>query len=288
MRRTLAIFAFVVLTFTLAPPAAADLATFEATFTPGGTPVEFAQSAVDKNSFPDTGLVLPFYVVDTDRPGGVTTLFAVRNRLDSDIVIDLTIFDSDGVAFSDTSELIRANETLSINLRDRLPEDTGLRAGAVFAVVAIAEEETGQILTGDYFIVDPSNDFADGDTLSNIETAYCDSWDVRFLNGGPFDGGTLLRVATLEDSPSVGSTLLEGNVYDEAGDFIGTATIVSNGSAIGDIDLGTINGLPAFGSMELNFDNEDGGGSISVVHSALSRYSIGMKGFCTDAPILVR
>lgn len=287
MRRTLTIFTFALLAVALAPPTTAQLATFDATFTPGGTPIEMAPRTVDKNSFPDTGLVLPFYVVDTDRPGGITTLFALRNRLDSDVVIDLVIFGEDGVATSDTSELLRANETLSVNLRDVLQEDTGLRAGTVIASVAIAEEETGQILTGDYFIVDPSNNSADGDTLSNIDRAFCDNWDVRFLNGGPFNGGTVLRVATLEESPGIGSTLLEGNVYDENGDFMGNINIVSNGSAVGDIDVSTINGLTAFGSMELSFDNEDGGGSISVVHSALDRYSIGMKGFCTDAPILV-
>jgi hypothetical protein len=286
MRRTFAVIAFVLLTVALVPPATAQAAGLEAIFTPGGEPLDLTPQTA-KNSFPDNGLVLPFYVVDTDRPGGVTTLFAVRNRLDSDVVIDLVIFDEDGVATSDTSELLRANGTRSVNLRDVLQADTGLRAGIVIASVAVSEEDPSQALTGDYFIVDPSNNSADGDTLSNIDTAFCESWDIRFLNGGPFNGGTSLRVATLENAPSIGSTLLEGNVYDEAGDFMGNINIVSNGSAVGDIDVSTINGLTAFGSMELSFDNEDGGGAISIVHTALNRYSIGMKGFCTDAPILV-
>lgn len=284
MRHTVAAVVVLLLSFTLSPIATASgPSLLEATFTPGGTPFEPVARAVDKNSFPDFALVLPYFVVDTTNGSGVTTLFAMRNRQNIDRTVRIAIFDRNGDAITDTTGVMTPNETVTVNLRDILTPNSGFQEGSVIA--AVVDPNTGRFLnqpalTGDYFIVDPGSNFADGDTLAQANGALCKSWDVRFLNGGPFNGGTLLRVNVLL-APPVGGNLLQGNVYDEDGDFMGGLTITGNGSSVGILDTGSIKDLPAFGSIELSFSGGEDG-YISVLHSAENRYSIGMRGFCTD------
>jgi hypothetical protein len=70
-------------------------------------------------------------------------------------------------------------------------------------------------MTGDYFRVDPTNNFASGDELVNPERSPCLHWDSRFFNGGVFSGGTTFTFLVRGNSTGGISPVAVGQVYDD-------------------------------------------------------------------------
>lgn len=282
----------ILLTFLLAAPAAAADGVMRRSF--DETPARAATQAAARQaggahapSRPAGGLntigtafLLPFYEVDT--AGALTTLLAARNAFDVPNTIDVTYFDRAGAMVHAETFDVAPLGVVTRNLRDvaALPAETdGVRRG--FALI-----EADQPLSGDFFRVDPAQNFAAGDRLVLAAEALCDLWDFRFLRGGGFSGGTdlVLYVDTplgldLASTPSI--TVV---AYDEAGNELGAVDFwtqdVVNEMTAADVLEVLDEPLVNAGVFDVFFNDGTGGGLVYGTYSAEGRYSIGMHGTC--------
>jgi hypothetical protein len=242
-----------------------------------------ALPAVASAATPAPTLLLPHYQVEVDNPDGLTTLMAVRNESGAVQELTASFFNSHGMLDATMTFSLAPHAVKTFNLRDVTelePDVDGFTRG--YAVVEPTAGPGAAVIGGDYFRVEPDEDFATGGALVDLSTAQCQNWTARYLNGGPFDGGTLFTFYVdepqgieLTDPP----TLL-GIVYDE------------DGFAVGDFELRTAfhsftlpaTGFPfddsAFGTVELSFN-----GTVGVVladHRASGRFSVGAEATCVD------
>jgi hypothetical protein len=240
---------------------------------------------VAKIVLPTSELILPLYIVDTSNTSGATTLIAVRNISTNAIRAGFRYTSADHAVILTDDVLLDPRETVTKNLRDipGLPTTIGPFKTGIVIVTArdpitslpIADD----VLTGDYFYADLSNNFASGDVLVDGIDGLCQNWDTRFFNGGAFSGGTNFTFTTLQN-PTDGALrdVARGDVYTEAGQFVGSVEIESTQIAtqVGSDELG----LPTFGTIEWFLPQ--GTGIVGVTFNAEGRYSVGMPGFCLD------
>ncbi|HKI01104.1 MAG TPA: hypothetical protein VKK31_03915 [Thermoanaerobaculia bacterium] len=254
-------------------------------FTPGGSPVVRQATSAVKVALPTFGLILPFYVVDTSSPIGVTTLMAVRNTSNTPIGVSLNYRSADSLVILNETLVLASRETVTRNFRDLvdLPITNGALKSGVVEVTArdpvTSLPVAVNLLTGDYFYVDFSNNFSSGDVLINGTDGFCERWDTRFFNGGAFSGGTVFTFTTLHNpTDGLPHVIATGDVYTEPGGFVGTVTVTSNrlASQIGSVALG----LPIFGTVEWFLPQ--GPGAVGITFNAEGRFSVGMSGFCLD------
>jgi len=243
----------------------------------------FHPKPAPKVDSPFAELVLPYFENDVDGSTFTSTLFAVRNPSLSDATTAT-------VSYFDLQGNLRTTENISVapaavftrNLRD-VPglaiDPDGFSRG--FAVI-----QSDDPLSGDTFHVDPVGNFATGDRLIGM-TELCLSWDFRFLQGGPFDGGTTLQIfvdtplgASASDPPTVAVI-----VFDEGGKAFGTVGLHMAQNSVS-VPVGNILAAlpgslgPSFGSLWLVFSPASGGGHIQGFYTAEDRYSAGLKGSC--------
>ncbi len=265
--------------------AAPSDAEVRARFIPGGAPVARESAISAKVARPTYNLVLPLYVVDNSNSNGVTTLIAVRNASNNAIRAGFRYVSVDRAVILTDNVLLDPRETVTRNLRDftGLPTTNGSLKTGIVTVTALdpitSSEITAGVLTGDYFYADLSNNFASGDVLVDGSDGFCQNWDTRFFNGGAFSGGTTFTITTLQNSvDGVLRTVAAGDVYTEAGTFVGSVQITSNqiASQVSSTQLG----LPAFGTIEWFLPQ--GTGIVGVTLKAEGRYSVGMPGYCLD------
>lgn len=235
---------------------------------------------------PATSLILPFFRVDRAHPAGETTLFALRNVLDHPIDLYIRYFDSSMVVQrADGPSTFGSREIKTVNIRDipGLPVDPdGYSRGMVFV-----DSSATSSLSGDFFQVDPTQNFATGDRLVDVQRQpfLCELWDMRFLNGGPFSGGTDLRVLVWRapgtdagDPPA-----MQLAFFDETGQI---ETTVWMHTAVNVLELSVKEMLPLeagyqpFGAVEIWFSPSTIGGVVTGTFSAEGRYSVGMPGTC--------
>lgn len=231
---------------------------------------------------PGTLFFLPIFEVDTESE--LTTLFAARNLEEVQEFVTASYFDRSGSFIKNESFLLDPREVITRNLQDvtGLPvEPDGVRRGFLFV--------TGGSMTGDFFRVDSGSDFASGDRLVVASTPYlCNAWELRFLRGGAFSGGTDMVIVVdtpLGDDHLADPHSVEIDVYDEAGGFLATAFLwtdlmvnkVSASQVLAAIGEPGIN----FGVFEVFFTPLTEGGLVQSTYSAEGRYSIGMHATCT-------
>lgn len=225
--------------------------------------------------------VVPF-VVETGNPFGTTTLLSVRNENEVPGAVDVLVefYDDTLTQFHSTMLSLAPNQLQSFNLRDQpgLPA-TGLHRGFVRITPS-----PGELVSTDYFLVTPGEDFASGGLGIDYTVEKCQRWKVRVLEGGPFSGGTTLLFlidgphgADPGDTPSV-----TGDVYNEAGGFINSFTIRTDAWVL-EVDAADLI-LPAnlFGAIELSINSTLDGGWVRAEHKAEGRYSVGLHGVCRD------
>lgn len=240
----------------------------------------------------ESQLVMPYFRVTSNN--STVSLFALRNVTGSAVTVSSQFFLADGtdVAFEDD---IAAFATLTINLRDLpLPSNGAVVEGmATFSVVdpGTTIPNGTEAILGDYFLVDPGNDFATGDPLTT-DSEFCNRFNTRFADGGIFDGSSFNIVApnfVAANAPNFdpGSGLADlftASVYDEAGNlvdqFIGRASGIVFASSTSELETSGIT-LPQFGSIEWTFVNNQFG-FISWSMNAAGRFSVGMLGDCLD------
>lgn len=240
---------------------------------PGGSPV----------LGPSAGPWLVPFVVDAGNSVGLTTLLAVRNDAAlGDAAVTVEFLDAALNEFHQVDLTLEPDQVQSFNLRDQpnLPPSGGLTYGLVQVTAG-----AGELISVDTFRVDPSEDFATGGLAIDLPEEECGNWKGRLLIGGPFTGGTRLTffingprgADTASDPPTI-----TGSVYNEAGTLQNTFSVWTNAWVLElDGDL-LLNQDELFGSFELAIDGTQGGGHLTVEHSASGRYSVSADGFCLD------
>jgi hypothetical protein len=231
--------------------------------------------------------LLPLYKVDRADPWGETTLLGVRNTGAEPTTVEITYYDRAAVSVRHEVVPLGPAQVKAINLRDLpelQPEGDGFAWG--FAVV----HTEGSIST-DSLQVDPTHDFATGDRLAKLDDdVSCSLWDTRFLNGGSFSGGTELTLL-LGDPRAVGQRRAGAGaifeVFDEQGASWGVVYFFSN-QAVSRLHIAEIlSALPAapdFGSLEVLFMPETGGGLLYADFRAEGRYAASLRGTCIEGP----
>lgn len=215
---------------------------------------------------------------------GTTTLYAVRNTRSTPVSVLVSYFDDFGMLQEDETFDLGGFEILTRNVRDvpGLSSSGGFKTG--FIIIA---GPTGSFLSVDVFQVDPGNDFATGSRALDVVASYlCDLWDIRFLAGGIFSGGTSVNL--LINSPQGNDSATDDPsavfaISDEAGNPLGLIGLYTNRVSTTvpaeDILDAIGPGAPAFGAFEVDFADAEGG-SLDAVFDADGRFSIGLKGTC--------
>jgi hypothetical protein len=226
--------------------------------------------------------LVPF-VVDTGNPVGTTTLLTVRNETEVGGVAAVLVefFDAAFVEFHSVVLPLSPDALQSFNLRDQPGLPGGLARG--FARVTPGD---GDLVSVDYFVVTPGEDFATGGLGIDFVEEQCLFWRSRILAGGPFTGGT--RFTFLVNGPLGGDPMTDEPtvallLYDEAGLAAGSCEIFTD-DWVFEVDAADLIAPAAtlFGSIELVIDSLIGGGYLIVEIGAEGRYSVGFSGVCKD------
>ncbi|MCP4658489.1 MAG: hypothetical protein GY856_24010, partial [bacterium] len=265
-------------------------------FREGGTPIDRAGdrgSVPAKFTRPGPAVVLPYFVVDMNDPNGVTTFYAVRNRSDETVKVRYTYHRTDrGLVLPSVTETktLGPHETRSVDVRSipGLPTSGGIATG--YMVAEVVDSTTGlpvvdsTALSGDFFRVDQDNAFASGGPLLgfgplNLSWDFCNSWDLRFYNGGTFSGGTDVAFY-VPYNPGGTDPLVTGNVYDEDGIFQGVVEITTSDYAF-EVNSSELDLPVAFGTVEWVF-RDLLAGHVAGIFSALGKFSVGTPAICVD------
>ena len=111
---------------------------------------------------------------------------------------------------------------------------------------------------------------------------FCNSWDVRFFNGGGFSGGTAMTFFVT--STGGAAPLAMGRIYNQSGELQGMVELDSGGDhafEVRSLDLAELEGVP-FGVIEWTF--ADGVvGHVTTTFDALGQFSVGSPAVCADA-----
>lgn len=133
----------------------------------------------------------------------------------------------------------------------------------------------------DYIQVDFTNNFANGDVAFAQSDFKCDWWKTRFMNGGPFAGGSEIFVMLNTPKPA-GQISARIDFYDEPGNFLGSYNL-DDGHYVYNLNVADIAPpFSVFGSMEVQLFN-NGSSSFGLVRGSLTAgglYSLSMNGAC--------
>jgi len=229
--------------------------------------------------------ILPIFRVNRVAAGGTTTLWAVRNADTSSTTISVTYLDEFLDIFATRSYALGPTEVRTVNLRD-VPGLPPAASDGISRGTVIITGPAGADLSGDFFQVDPAGNFATGDRLVDVTEPYlCDLWDIRYLQGGIFTGGTVLTMLLNQvgamgpgEDPQV---VME--FRDETGAFVATIEVSTIVNVL-ELPLSILTELiptaPPFGSVEILFPPATMGGFVAGIYSADGRFSIGMEGTC--------
>lgn len=275
---------------------------------------------------PSPELLLPYFEVDLV-DFGVTTLFHLTNTGPSEVPVTMMVHSNWGIPLVEVAVRLRPEQTRSFNLRDwvlfgRLPGGETLgteirahlqaaltgqpspldghyygsqrRPGVGVGYITIATPRAAGTLWGNYFIVDPDGDSAQGDVLVDVDRAraghdLCVRHRLLFIEGGSFDGGTELLIWTGrrgEPSPTPApfgeSASLEVVARNEEGTVLSESyeeILSTSATAVRELAFpGPV------GTLEVVTVDESTGAPIEsfigIRYRAEGRYSVGLQTFC--------
>lgn len=257
---------------------------FDATGSPFGYTAFMIRGLFSTPGVVAENLYVPFFLVDTTSGGGTTTLFAVRNLLDSSLTVDLEVFTVDGASQATDSATLDPRETVTVNMRD-VVGDEGLAvdpdgfARGWARLTTTGDPDGSPVMAGDYFQVDVANNFATGDLMPRDEDL-CGKASVRFLD---FGAGTRFGVLINNPrgpTPGVDPPSFTVQVLDEDGDPIGMPQQVHTDKNALELAASDFTGA-SFGTLVFDFGNAAGGYVFSE-YSSEGRFSVGVDTQCED------
>ncbi len=261
----------------LALPAAAEV---QVEFHPGTVPVRVTATAKPQQLATGPAVILPFYYVETNDTSGETTLYAVRNNSAEPITVRYRYFRGTSQTAVLVEDLtLAAHAVRTVNLRNVQGLPTGNNPVATGFMVAEVTNSAlpAAVISGDYFRYEPP-EAANGGALLPVSAAECRRWSHRFFSGGAF-GGTSQIAFLVQNRPAEGP-VVAGNVFDEAGNQVGTVAITSDQVAfeMSNTDLQ----LPVnFGSIEWVFQG-DAHGVVTSTFTAGGNISVGTEAACIE------
>lgn len=237
---------------------------------------------------------VPFYM---DTPAGEVTLFAFHYRGVFGGDVELEFITNDGNSMTAIRE-VEQDGTVTINVRDlELPVDPDLGgpAGMVFLRALDSDE---QVLAGDWFFVDPVNDFAISGRMPTTIPNLCGAMRLRYAKGGGgvFDGtDVFISFPFLADhggGPGEPITVARIIAFDEQGVLAGPQLIVSSEKVVTRISTQELEtmalakgySLPTFGVLQISFGAAQSSAEGYVVGAmrAEGRFSVSVEPFCHD------
>lgn len=258
---------------------------------PNGTQeVAASLGTIPNKAFPLTSkLVLPYFEVDTLKPGGATVLYGIRNESTSPIDVVIQYFEVDSPFAPQHSEQVTlvGKQIKTVNIRDvpdlEVDPDGRKRGYVRFEVVG-----GSNFLAGDFFRVDPDEEFATGYRLVNADSGNsgderCSIFTFRFLKGGAFTGGTeiyyWLDMTTLPSANTISYA-----IYDEAGNLVGVSSLANTDRVASRVSIDQLLVGPAAllnaGAIEMQFDGVLG--HVAGTISASGKFSVGFEGVCRE------
>jgi len=286
---------------------------------------------------PTSDLLLPYFEVDLTG-FKLTTLFTVTNSSEEPVPIRMVVHTNWGIEMEEVLVTLEPHETRGFNLRDwlllgelpqadgmlaslaprrlshvqsalmgqRSPEDQLYYGTQVFPDLAVGYvtiraqgAHRDDVLWGNYYIIDPEGDAAQGDILVDIDPTHecqglCNLHSLFFLEGAVFDGGTEVIVwnpnqgtpsATAEPAAQLAGvrTLarnLQGEVIFEGGEgLLATQTLTLEEMAViasaGSLELSTVSGP----------DDQPVDSFIAIRYRAENRYSATLQAWCQPARV---
>lgn len=281
---------------------------------------------------PTSDLLLPYFEVDLTGFKR-TTLFHLTNSGEEAVKVAMVVHSNWGIPLEEVQVTLGSQETRAFNLRDwlllgELPQNDGLLAALApqrlahlrsalsgvsspedqmyygtqvlpdlavgYVTIRAQGSHRGDVLWGNYYILDPDENAAQGDILVDIDPAHdchglCSLHSLFFVEGGAFDGGTEVIVwnpgqgtpsASAEPAASLAGlqTLarnLQGEViYEGTEGLLATQTMTLEEMAI----------TSRAGALELRTVSETGDrpvdSFIAVRYGAENRYSAVLQAWC--------
>lgn len=252
-----------------------------------------AMNAVAARSSATTDVLLvPYYEADRRNPHGVSTMFAIRNETAREVPVRILYLTVVGAVEQQVQELTLApNATHTINLRDvpgLAPDADGVARGLVVLGAVGTTADSSDLLSGDFFFVDPGTGYATGNTLLNMSlddsgNEFCAEWGTRYLRGGGFGGSSIFRFVVDEPAGAreIDPPTAVGTVYDEAGTPVQSFEIRTDSYTF---DLTSAELAPESvpsGSLSVRFPATRG--ALLVEHSGFETLSIAFKAACRDS-----
>ncbi len=241
----------------------------------------------------DDLFIIPF-LHDADDPTGMTTLIAIQRTLPLPALpvapdgqgekaaetVTVKWYDTNFVQIGITkSYQIEQFGTQTVNSRIvGINFDPGGTGGLKQGFISVSRPSAEYFV--DYIQVDFTNNFANGDVAFAQADGVCDWWRVRYMNGGPFAGGSEIWI--LVDNP-LPNGQVSGSIdfYDEPGAYLGTYEL-DTGDHIYSLNIADIAPpFAVFGSMEVKINN--GSSHHGLVRGSLTAgglYSLAMNGVC--------
>jgi len=226
-------------------------------------------------------LLLPFFLVDTQDPGGTQTLYAVRNLTGGTVTADVEYFTVGGASQGTDTFTLDADDTRTVSLRSvpGLATDNNGFARGFAKIVTTGTADRTPVLAGDFFQVDVDGNFATGDELVRLSEV-CTKASIRFLD---FGAGTRLTVWLNQPRGGGGNPAsFTVEVFDENGNLVsGPIPVKTNLHAL---ELQASDFTPQgvdFGFLKFDFTNGLGG-TVYAEYSADGKFSVGVSSECGD------
>jgi hypothetical protein len=258
----------------------------------GTAPTEPMNVVAGRSNATSDVLLLPYYEADRRDYAGVSTMFAIRNETAREVPVRILYLTVVGAVEQQVQEITLApNATRTINLRDvpGLAADAdGVARGLVVLGAIGTSADSSDLLSGDFFFVDPATGYATGNTLLNMSlddsgNEFCAEWGTRYLRGGGFAGSSVFRFVVDEPAGAreIDPPTAVGTVYDEAGNAIQSFEIRTDSYTF---DLSSAELAPEAvpsGSLSVRFPATRG--AVLVEHSGFETLSIAFKAACRDS-----
>ncbi len=277
-------------------PSAASSATASSAPASSATVSPAVRRVPHKTQTSSARLLLPFFESNFTDVDGIETLFSVRNQDTSPVDIVIRYYEVNRPTTPQLVEEItlppKRTSTHVIRLKNVVRDDDGVARG--YAII----EADRPVITGDYFRVNDSENFAAGDRLVNADIssahyALCQRLTSRAFQGGSFSGGTVFTIFVEDDQPipiDSPEAIVSYRVYNEAGTLLFPGQIFRDALTfeVRAEDLGVLNlEVPNFAVIEFEFNSDINFipkfGHIWARMEGGGRVSVGLNASCDDA-----